>query len=224
VNFKVNAGEVVGLLGPNGAGKTTAFRCVAGLLKPGKGTVRLAGRSLDGLPLHHRARLGLGYLPQGESVFRGLSVEDNILAVLEAHHVADPGGRTRSILDRFGLLHLADRRASTLSGGEKRRVEVARAVSLEPAVLMTDEPFTGVDPIAAQELGNILQTLARDGTAVLLTDHNVHQTLKVCDRAYLLFEGKILAEGNPEELTKNPVVQQCYLGEGWGSYNEEKKE
>jgi len=215
VDLEIRRGEVVGLLGPNGAGKTTTFRCAAGLLEPQAGTFRLEGRSLDGLPLHRRARLGLGYLPQGHSVFSGLSVEENILSVLDARRVPSRKEKTAAMLERFGLSPLACRKAGTLSGGEKRRLEVARAVALEPIVLLTDEPFTGVDPIAAEELRKIFRSLSAEGTSILLTDHNVHETLAVCDRAYLLFEGRILAHGAPAALAQDPVVRQRYLGEGF---------
>ncbi len=217
VDLEVRDGEVVGLLGPNGAGKTTTFGCAAGLLRPREGAVRLRGRTLDRLPLHRRARLGLGYLPQGHSVFRGLTVEENLRAVLEVRGMDHARGSAAPLLERFGLGGLAARKASTLSGGEQRRLEVARAVAGRPLVLLTDEPFTGVDPIAVQELRAILRDLASDGISTLLTDHNVHETLAACDRAYLLFEGRILAHGTPAELERDPVVRRCYLGEGWRS-------
>ena len=215
VNIEVGEAEVAGLLGPNGAGKTTAFLCATGLIKPHSGSVILNDRVIDEMPLHKRARLGMGYLPQGESVFSGLSVRDNVFAVLEANGKRDALKTAGEILERFGLSHLAGQKAATLSGGEKRRLEVARAVSLEPKVLLTDEPFTGVDPIASEELGRILKDLARNATSVFLTDHNVHETLKICDRAYLLFDGKIMAAGTPEELAGNEMVRRHYLGEGF---------
>ena len=215
VNLEIAEAEVVGLLGPNGAGKTTTFLCATGLLKPRSGSVILNDRVLDAMPLHKRARLGMGYLPQGESVFSGLSVRDNVFAVLEANGKKNASERSDQILERFGLSNLSGQKAATLSGGEKRRLEVARAVSLEPRVLLTDEPFTGVDPIASEELGRILKDLARSTTSVFLTDHNVHETLKICDRAYLLFDGKIMAAGTPEELAENEMVRRHYLGEGF---------
>jgi lipopolysaccharide export system ATP-binding protein len=215
VEMEVRPGEVVGLIGPNGAGKTTAFRAVLGLLVPHRGAVSF-GRPLDGLPLHRRARLGLGYLPQGPSVFRGLSARDNLLVLLEALHRPEPRRRAERLLERFGLVELAEQRASTLSGGERRRLEFARALCSDPRVLLVDEPFSGVDPLAAAEISRAIGELARDGVGVLLTDHTVREALSTCQRLELLLEGRIAESGTPDELRSSRLARDRYLGPAAG--------
>jgi lipopolysaccharide export system ATP-binding protein len=215
VSFDVRPGEIVGLLGPNGAGKTTSFNIVAGLLPPDQGQVRLGGRDLTGLPLFRRARLGLGYLPQEPTVFRGLSVEQNFLAILESQKVPARDGRTRcdEIMKRFNLEHVRHTLGSQLSGGERRRVEMARALIPSPQVMLLDEPFAGVDPITVSEIRGFIRAMRDQGIGVLLTDHNVRETLGTCDRAYLISDGKILLAGTPEEIVSDPQARAAYLGD-----------
>jgi len=214
VSLVVSQGEVVSLLGPNGAGKTTAFKLMLGLLVPDRGAVSFDG-PLDGLPLHLRARRGLGYLPQGPSVFRGLSARDNLLAVLEALGRPSPGAAADALLARFGLDTLADRRASALSGGERRRLEFARALASSPRLLLVDEPFAGVDPLAAKEISAAIVGLARDGVGVLLTDHTVREALGASDRAYVIAGGRIVVHGTPEEVVRSDLARRLYLGDGF---------
>jgi lipopolysaccharide export system ATP-binding protein len=214
VNLQIKQGEVVGLLGPNGAGKTTTFKMLLGLLKPDEGSVRF-GRSLDGLPLHLRARLGLGYLPQGPSVFQGLTVRNNLLALLEALKKDEPGRRADELLERFDLTRLKNQKASTLSGGERRRLEFARALCSEPKILLCDEPFAGIDPIAADEISKAIGDLAKSGVGVLLTDHSVRETLSTCDRIYLIVEGRIVDSGTPEQILNSDIARRLYLGDGF---------
>jgi lipopolysaccharide export system ATP-binding protein len=211
VDLKVAPGEVVGLLGPNGAGKTTTFKMMLGLVRPDRGTVRF-GVPLDGLPLYMRARMGLGYLPQGPSVFQGLSVRDNPLALLEALGKPDPARRTDELLAKFGLSHLAHQKARTLSGGERRRLEFARALCSDPSILLCDEPFCGVDPIAASKIAEAVLELKGDGVGVLLTDQSVREALSVCDRIYLIAQGKIVEEGSAAEILDSDVAKRLYLG------------
>lgn len=206
----VAPGEVVGLLGPNGAGKTTCFRLLVGLERADHGTVHLDGRPLDGLALWQRVRAGLGYLPQEASAFRRLSVEDNLRVALEARR-ADPGEAAR-LLDQAGLSHLARARAGTLSGGERRRLELARCLAGAPRVLLLDEPFAGVDPVAVADLQRRIRALARAGIGVLLTDHAVREALGICDRAILLDGGRIMVAGRPEEVAADPLARARYLG------------
>lgn len=212
VNLEVHPGEVVGLLGPNGAGKTTTFRMLLGLLRPDRGTVRFGGL-LDGLPLDARARRGLGYLPQGPSVLRGLSARDNLLAVLEATGQTEPSRKAEELLQRYGLREVAAQKASRLSGGERRRLEFARALCARPAILLCDEPLAGVDPIAAAEIAQALRELRGGGLGVLLTDHNVRGALALCDRVYLLAEGQVVVEGTPRQIRESDVAKRVYLGE-----------
>jgi lipopolysaccharide export system ATP-binding protein len=214
VDLRVRPGEVVGLLGPNGAGKTTTFKLILGLVRQDRGTVSFGG-DLDGLPLHRRARRGLGYLPQGPSVFRRLSVRDNLLVLLEALGKPDPVGRAAELLARFDLQGLADQRALTLSGGERRRLELARALCSGPRVLLSDEPFSGVDPIAASAVTTAFEDLAAGGVGVLLTDHTVREALGACDRIYLLVEGRVVETGTPEEIRASELARRLYLGAGF---------
>jgi lipopolysaccharide export system ATP-binding protein len=215
VSFEVHAGEIVGLLGPNGAGKTTSFNMVAGLLPPDGGEVILDGRDLSGLPLYRRARLGLGYLPQESTVFRGLSVEDNLIAILEVqgHDAATCRQRADALITRYNLAHVRDNLGSQLSGGERRRLDMARALIPEPKVVLLDEPFAALDPITVSELRGLIQDMQRDGIGVLLTDHRVRETLGTCDRAYIISEGKILLGGTPAEIVADPTARKAYLGD-----------
>ena len=215
VSFDVNAGEVVGLLGPNGAGKTTSFHCVVGLLHPDEGEVHLGGQDLSGLPLHRRARMGLGYLPQEPSIFRKLTVRQNLLLVLEGQgvHGDEARGRTDDVLQEFDLLRVADSLGEQLSGGERRRTEIARALLAEPRFLLFDEPFAGIDPIAVHELQRLIGKLRERGLGVLISDHAVRETLGICDRAVLLVEGRLLETGTPPQIAASERARAVYLGE-----------
>jgi lipopolysaccharide export system ATP-binding protein len=214
VSFEVGAGEVVGLLGPNGAGKTTSFRMTVGLVRPDAGEVHLAGRECSRMPMFRRARLGMGYLPQEPSVFRRMSVRDNLLAVLEAMPYGRRRRRARAdqLLAELDLGALADQRADTLSGGERRRLEISRALASEPSILLLDEPFAGIDPIAMEEIQGLIRDLRRQDLGVLITDHNVRETLTITDRAYIIHRGRILREGTADELVTDPEVRKVYLG------------
>ncbi|MBL8333608.1 MAG: LPS export ABC transporter ATP-binding protein [Rubrivivax sp.] len=221
VHLAVSAGEVVGLLGPNGAGKTTTFYMVVGLVRADAGEIRIDGRPIEGLPIHRRSRLGLSYLPQEASIFRKLNVEENIRAVLELQQGEDgralPAARQAQLLEQLlrdlGLEKLRDSPAPALSGGERRRVEIARALATQPRFILLDEPFAGVDPIAVLEIQRIIGFLRQRGIGVLITDHNVRETLGICDRAYIISEGRVLAEGTPAEIVDNAEVRKVYLGE-----------
>ncbi len=213
--FELEQGEVVGLLGPNGAGKTTCFYMVVGLIQADAGSIRLDDRDITGLPMHARARLGLGYLPQEPSVFRRLNVAENILAVLELRRGLDRSARERrleSLLDELKIAHLAGQKGLSLSGGERRRVEIARALAAEPRFMLLDEPFAGVDPISVGEIQRIVRHLKSRGIGVLITDHNVRETLGICDHAYILNEGAVLARGTPQHILADEQVRQVYLG------------
>jgi len=215
VSFEVNSGEVVGLLGPNGAGKTTSFYMVVGLVKADKGRIELDGRNITQLPMHARAQQGLGYLPQEASVFRKLSVEDNIMAVLEAKKELSKQQRKEkldALIDDLQIDHIRQNMGMSLSGGERRRVEIARALASQPAFILLDEPFAGVDPISVIEIQKIVKHLIERNIGVLITDHNVRETLGICDRAYILSGGKIIAKGQPEEILSNEEVREVYLG------------
>jgi len=215
VSLGISRGEVVGLLGPNGAGKTTIFYMMVGLVRPDGGTVTLDGEEISGLPMHRRARMGLGYLPQEPSVFRKLTVRENLLAFLEELPLSpgDREARLSELMEEMRISHVADSKGYSLSGGERRRVEIARALVISPAVLLLDEPFAGIDPISVADLQQVILGLKERGIGVIITDHNVRDTLKVCDRAYIISEGEILLAGTPEEITASPRVREIYLGE-----------
>ena len=211
-------GEVVGLLGPNGAGKTTCFYMIVGLVPTDAGRIELDGTDISGLPMHERARRGIGYLPQEASVFRSLSVSDNLMAVLELRSDLDAAGRKKaldSLLDELQVGHVAGQLGASLSGGERRRVEIARALAANPRLILLDEPFAGVDPISVGEIQKIVRHLKQRGIGVLITDHNVRETLGICDRAYILNAGSVLAQGSPEAVLANPDVRRVYLGESF---------
>jgi lipopolysaccharide export system ATP-binding protein len=215
VSLSVAEGEIVGLLGPNGAGKTTTFYMIVGMIRPDGGRIRLGDEDITDRPMYKRARRGIGYLSQEASVFRHLSVEDNLHAVLEFHPLsrAERTERVEALLEEFGLQQVRRSKGYMLSGGERRRTEIARALATEPRFLLLDEPFAGVDPIAVEDIQAIVAELKRRGIGVLITDHNVHETLAITDRAYLLFEGHILQHGTAEELASDPEVRRRYLGE-----------
>ena len=216
VSLHVDEGEVVGLLGPNGAGKTTCFYMIMGLIPCDAGRVLLGGRDLTTAPMHRRARHGLGYLAPEPSVFRRLSVADNILAVLEIRgrlSRRERQARCQALLEEFGIAHLAEAQAISLSGGERRRLEIARALAGEPRIILLDEPFAGVDPISVAEIQQIVRRLAERRIAILVTDHNVRETLGICGRAYIVSEGAVLAQGTPEAILAHPDVRSQYLGE-----------
>ena len=214
VSFQVGQGEIVGLLGPNGAGKTTSFYQVVGLVKPDDGAVFLNDTNITKLPMYKRAKMGLGYLPQEASVFRKLSVEDNIAAVLEMTHLtrAEQKERLEQLLQEFNLGHVRKSNGDVLSGGERRRTEIARALAVDPKFILLDEPFAGIDPIAVEDIQTIVTRLKYKNIGILITDHNVNETLSICDRAYLLIEGKIYKQGTAEELAKDEQVRRLYLG------------
>lgn len=215
VSINVNQGEIVGLLGPNGAGKTTSFYMIVGLIKPNSGKVLLEGEEITKLPMYKRAQKGIGYLPQESSVFRKLSIEDNIKSVLEMSTFTkeEQAERLEDVLDEFGLQRIRKSLGIQLSGGERRRTEIARALAINPKFILLDEPFAGVDPIAVEDIQRIVAKLKEKNIGILITDHNVHETLSITDRAYLLYEGRILESGTAEDLAANPEVRQKYLGE-----------
>ena len=215
VSFTVERGEVVGLLGPNGAGKTTTFRMVMGMIAPDAGEVVFRGQVITGQPMYQRARLGVGYLSQESSIFRRLTVEQNIMAVLEAMKMTrqERLERCQELLSRLELVHLAKSRAENLSGGERRRLEITRALVTRPALILLDEPFSGVDPIAVFEIRNIILQLKRNGIGILLTDHSVREVLSITDRSYIINNGKVLVSGTPEEIIVDPRAKRVYLGE-----------
>ncbi len=214
VAFGLQSGQIVGLLGPNGAGKTTSFYMVVGLIKADDGKVFLNGQELTDLPMHERARIGVGYLPQEPSVFRKMTVEDNILAVLENTDLTRAQRREKlsNLLDDFSIRHVAQQKAFTLSGGERRRVEVARALALDPLFLLLDEPFAGVDPLAVAEIQDVIRKLKQRGLGILITDHNVRETLGICDLGYILSDGMILEYGTPTQIAESPRAREAYLG------------
>ncbi len=215
VSLQVDSGEVVGLLGPNGAGKTTSFYMVVGLVPCDKGEITLQGEDLTALPLHARAKRGIGYLPQEASVFRKLSVADNIMAVLELDASSSSSQRQQkleALLQEFHLVHIRDSLGMSLSGGERRRVEIARALAADPKFILLDEPFAGVDPISVIDIQQIIQHLCQRGIGVLITDHNVRETLGICQRAYIMSAGEVLAAGTPQQILENQQVKEVYLG------------
>ncbi len=218
VSFSVSTGEVVGLLGPNGAGKTTCFYMIAGIVKADHGSVWIDDEDITNLPMHGRARRGLGYLPQEASVFRKLSVKDNILAILETRSdlsATDRKDRARQLLEEFHITHVQDSQGIALSGGERRRVEIARALATEPRFILLDEPFAGVDPKSVGDIKQIIEHLQSRGIGVLITDHNVRETLDICEKAYIVGGGFIIAEGDAETVLSNQKVRDTYLGEGF---------
>jgi lipopolysaccharide export system ATP-binding protein len=217
VSLEVESGTVVGLLGPNGAGKTTTFYMIVGLIRPDRGKVFLNGQDMTAFPMYLRARKGVGYLPQESSVFRKLTVEENILAILETLPMSRPERATRlkGLLQELGVEHLARQKAYALSGGERRRVEITRALVRAPSFILLDEPFAGIDPIAVADIQRIIEHLKERGIGVLISDHNVRETLGVCDRAYILNEGALMESGTPEVIASSSVAREIYLGEGF---------
>ncbi|MCE6990640.1 LPS export ABC transporter ATP-binding protein [Dyadobacter sp. CY323] len=217
VSYQVEQGEIVGLLGPNGAGKTTSFYMAVGLVKPNSGKVFLDDKDITSLPMYKRARLGLGYLAQEASVFRTLTVEENIRAVLEMTDLPRQAQREKveELLEEFHLTHVRKSKGMVLSGGERRRTEIARSLAVDPKFILLDEPFAGVDPIAVEDIQSIVAKLKHKNIGILITDHNVNETLSITDRAYLLFEGKILKQGSAEELAEDEVVRRVYLGQNF---------
>ncbi len=217
VSVEVNRGEIVGLLGPNGAGKTTTFYMVTGMIRPNEGHIYLGDKDITSMPMYQRARMGIGYLPQEPSVFRKLSVEDNLMAVLEHRDLSREEMREKceTLIQEFGLQKVRKNRGDLLSGGERRRTEIARALATDPAFILLDEPFAGVDPIAVEDIQGIVASLKNRNIGILITDHNVNETLSITDRAYLLFEGKILKAGTAEELAADEEVRRVYLGKNF---------
>jgi len=214
ISVTVEQGEIVGLLGPNGAGKTTSFYIIVGLIKPNEGQIYLNDENITKLPMYKRAKLGIGYLAQEASIFRGLTVEENLMAVLEMSNLskADQKDKVESLLEEFSLNHVRKNLGVVLSGGERRRTEIARALAVDPKFVLLDEPFAGVDPIAVEEIQSIVAKLKEKNIGILITDHNVTETLSITDRAYLMFEGRLLKEGTAEELASDPQVRKVYLG------------
>ncbi len=217
IGLRVRQGEVVGLLGPNGAGKTTTFYMLVGIVKPTAGRVFLDETAITGLPLHERARLGLSYLPQESSVFKKLTVRQNLEIILEQTGLTRDEQRERadSLLRELGIERLSDQAAMHLSGGERRRLEIARALILQPKFMLLDEPFAGIDPLAVDDIQGIVKGLREKGIGVLISDHNVRETLRICDRAYLVFEGAVILDGTPEQIIADPKARRVYLGEGF---------
>lgn len=216
VSVSISSGEVVGLLGPNGAGKTTCFYMIVGLVKSDQGEVRIDDKAITALPMHGRAREGIGYLPQEASIFRKLSVADNIMAILETRkglNRADREAKLEELLEEFHITHIRDSLGMALSGGERRRVEIARALAMEPAFILLDEPFAGVDPISVSDIKHIIRHLRDKGIGVLITDHNVRETLDICENAYIVSGGHIIASGNSEAILANQQVKEVYLGD-----------
>ena len=216
VSFHINSGEVVGLLGPNGAGKTTSFYMVVGLIEVDNGHIYLDDKDLTALPMHQRARMGIGYLPQEASVFRKLSVTENIMAILQTREDLEPTQQEHALeelLEELHITHIRNNIGISLSGGERRRVEIARSLATEPRFILLDEPFAGVDPISVLDIQSIIHHLRERGIGVLITDHNVRETLKICDRGYILNDGEVIAQGEPDSLLADKQVRKVYLGE-----------
>lgn len=217
VSIEVNSGEIVGLLGPNGAGKTTTFYMIVGLIKPNEGSVMFEDKIITTEPVYRRAKLGITYLPQEPSIFRKLSVENNLRLVLEMTGLskAEQHNKLKSLLEELGLMHVKDTRGDLLSGGERRRTEIARCLAVAPKFILLDEPFAGIDPIAVEDIQKIVADLKKKNIGILITDHNVHETLSITDRAYLLYEGRILRSGSAKELVEDPEARKLYLGENF---------
>ena len=217
ISVEVNQGEIVGLLGPNGAGKTTSFYMIVGLVKPNLGTIHLDNLDITNYPMYKRAQQGIGYLAQEASVFRKLSVEDNILSVLQLTKLskAEQEAKLESLIEEFGLQHIRTNRGDLLSGGERRRTEIARCLATDPKFILLDEPFAGVDPVAVEDIQRIVAQLKNKNIGILITDHNVQETLAITDKTYLMFEGGILKEGTPEELVQDEMVRRVYLGQNF---------
>jgi lipopolysaccharide export system ATP-binding protein len=214
VNLEINSGEVVGLLGPNGAGKTTSFYMTVGIIRPDSGAVFLGSLEITRLPMYQRARKGVGYLPQEPSIFRKLTVRNNLMAILESLPLSKKQQKQKAdmLLGELGILRLADSKASVLSGGERRRLEITRALATDPTFILLDEPFAGIDPLAVIDIQNIILHLAKRGIGVLISDHNVRETLGVCDTAYILNNGRVIESGSPEVIASSPVAREIYLG------------
>jgi lipopolysaccharide export system ATP-binding protein len=217
VDINCQRGEIVGLLGPNGAGKTTSFYMIVGLVRPNGGRVTFSGEDVTGMAMYKRARMGMGYLPQEESIFRKLTVQENLMAILETTPLnrKQRKARCEELLNQFGIEHVAKQLALTLSGGEKRRLTIARSLVTNPSLIMLDEPFSGVDPIAVSEIQQIIANLRDQGLAILITDHNVRETLSIVDRAYLIFEGRVVTQGSKDFLINDPTARRVYLGESF---------
>ena len=217
ISLEVSQGEIVGLLGPNGAGKTTSFYMIVGLIKPNNGSIFLNNKEITKLPMYKRAQKGIGYLAQEASVFRKLSVEDNILSVLQMTNLSKPKQKEKmeSLLEEFGLQHIRKNRGDLLSGGERRRTEIARALATDPKFVLLDEPFAGVDPVAVEDIQRIIAHLKKKNIGILITDHNVQETLAITDKTYLMFEGNILKAGTPKELSEDKIVRKVYLGKNF---------
>ena len=217
ISLEVSQGEIVGLLGPNGAGKTTSFYMIVGLIKPNDGSIFLNNNEITKLPMYKRAQKGIGYLAQEASVFRKLSVEDNILSVLQMTNLGKPEQKEKmeSLLEEFGLQHIRKNRGDLLSGGERRRTEIARALATDPKFVLLDEPFAGVDPVAVEDIQRIIAHLKKKNIGILITDHNVQETLAITDKTYLMFEGNILKAGTPKELSEDKIVRKVYLGKNF---------
>lgn len=215
VSIRVDQGQIVGLLGPNGAGKTTTFYMIVGIERPTSGKITIDGKDITNLPIHKRAAYGIGYLPQEASIFRKLTVEDNLLAMLETTKLSkkEQHEKAEALMEEFSITQLRDRLGIQLSGGERRRVEIARCLVMDPAFILFDEPFAGIDPLAVNDIQGIISHLKNRGMGVLITDHNVRETLSIVDKAYILSEGKILLEGSPEMIANDPVAKKFYLGE-----------
>lgn len=213
VSIELTRGEVIGLLGPNGAGKTTTFYMIVGITPCSNGSLTLDGKDITHLPIHQRAELGISYLPQETSIFRKLNAEENIRAILELQKGVDVSERLEQLLDDLSITHLRKNSAASLSGGERRRVEIARALANDPSYILLDEPFAGVDPLAVIDIKDIIRYLVKQKIGVIITDHNVRETLDICDRAYIVNEGVVLASGSPDDIIKNPSVRKVYLGD-----------
>lgn len=213
LSITVQTGKVVGLLGPNGAGKTTTFYMITGMINPNSGNIEFEGKDITRMPMYKRARLGIGYLPQESSIFRQLSVEDNLRAIMQMNRSSEIEEKTDMLLEKLKINHIRKRRSDRLSGGERRRVEIARALTVNPSFLLLDEPFTGIDPKVREDIQGIVRTLASDGIGVLITDHNVRETLEIIDEAHIIYEGNLLITGTADELINNKQARELYLGE-----------